>query len=910
MRRLWLILCLLNMVYALSANDIAGVVVDAKTGELLTGATIYMKGRETEATISDLEGRFLLPHVPSGNITLVCNSISYESKTLEINIPKAGQVKLNLQLVSVVNQLMDINIVANVLTTDASVRKLEKLSANLINVVGAKSIETSPDLSVGEVLGRVSGVTLEKNSSGEPEYAVLRGMDKRYNITLVNGVKISSPHSKQRFVPLNIFPSELLDRLEVSKNRTANVEGDATGGAVNMVMKDAPGRFMLNINAASGYNTMFLDRPFDAYDPSKTIPIAPYEKYGNSYSADINDFGRMNAPLQKTPLPNLVAGISVGGRLLDNRLGVILAINYQSINKGTDATAFDDQMVQTESVLKITKRNDRLYSENQQQLGTHAKLDFVLSPRHHFEWYNFLVLNNNYQVRQSTSTNYQLFYNPANGDLDLGYQSRLRTTLQQVMASSLKGHHRLNDRLDLDWTAVYSSAGLQRPDENVVRTDNLIQNHLDHYQIDGDGSYRIWEHNSDRDLSLLTDLNYFLPLGGRLWKFQVGGLVRSKVRDNHYVKYTFKPVNSDQAFQSIDEIEWTLYTPRGSVGPLTYEASERIGAGYTQAVYETGDWQIIGGVRAEYTDQGYHMIYPNAGEPADGGQNYLDILPNLLVKYSPTETVNWRFSYFRSVNRPGYFEIVPYQIQEEEYTEYGNKNLKHTIIENVDLRWELFPNPVNQLLVGAFYKHIESPIEFAYYSVNQRQSGYGLQNLGNARNLGLEVDFIHYIRTFGLKANYTYTNSAITTSKVYYAKDDFGNTKTMTGNQTRPLVNQAAHVANLSLLYKDVENGWDGQLSASFTGERIVVASRYLNSDYWEKGALNLDASLEKSFKNGLSIFAKASNLLNTPTIRFVKTHNAYNDDYPLQTAENGETLIRRYYYQPTFLAGIRFKLK
>jgi len=908
MKRLLFMLSCLSLVWNVLGNNMEGVVQDERSGERLTGATVYIKGRETEAVITDLDGRFVLTRVPSGKVILVCSSISYETKTVELNIPKTGVVKLNLTMVTAVNQLKDIDIVATVLRTDASVRKLEKLSANLINVVGAKSIETSPDLSVGEVLGRVSGVTLEKNSSGEPEYAVLRGMDKRYNITLVNGVKISSPNNKQRFVPLNIFPSELLDRLEVSKNRSAQMEGDATGGSVNMVMKDAPSTFMLHVNVASGYNTLLLDRPFDAYDHRKTISVAPYEKLGSSYSSDINDFGRMNALIEKTPLPNLVAGISVGGRLLENRLGIIFAVNYQSLNKGTDATSFDDQMIQTESMLRITKRNDRFYSENQQQLGAHAKLDFVLSPQHSFEWYNFVVLNDHYQVRKSTSTNYQLFYDPANGDLDLGLQTRLRSTHQQIMASTLEGHHQLGDKLDMDWTAVYSNAGLQRPDENYVRVDNLIQSYVDHYQIDGDGSYRIWEHNSDQDLSLLVDLKYLLPMGSRFMKFQAGGLVRSKTRDNHYVKYTFKPVDLNQAFQSIDEIEWTLYTPKGSVGPLTYEASEFIGAGYAQAVHENGAWQFIGGVRAEYTDQGYHMFYPNAGEPADGNQSYLDFLPNVLVKYSPNEQVNWRFSYFRSVNRPGFFEIVPYQIQEEEYTEYGNKNLQHTTIDNLDIRWELFPNPVNQLLIGVFFKRIDSPIEFAYYSVNQRQSGYGLQNLGDARNLGLEVDFIRYIQAFGFKANYTYTNSAITTSKVYYAKDEWGNTKTMTGTQTRPLVNQAAHVANLSFLYKDVDKGWDGQLSAAYTGDRIVVASRYLDSDYWEKAAINLDASIEKSFKNGLSLFAKANNLLNTPTIRFVKTHNSYNDVFPLQSAESDETLIRRYFYKPTLLAGIRFK--
>ncbi len=147
-------------------------------------------------------------------------------------------------------------------------------------------------------------------------------MDKRYNITLVNGVKISSPNNKQRYIPLNIFPSELLDRLEVSKTRNAAIEGDATGGAVNMIMKDAPSRFSLKANFATGYNAMFFDRQFAGFDNNNIIKTSPYEQYGNSYSATIADLGNaVLAPQYKQALPNVIAGVSVGGRLLKNKLG-------------------------------------------------------------------------------------------------------------------------------------------------------------------------------------------------------------------------------------------------------------------------------------------------------------------------------------------------------------------------------------------------------------------------------------------------------------------------------------------------------------------------------------------------------------------------------------------------------------
>ena len=105
------------------------------------------------------------------------------------------------------NELGEVTILASAdRSSDASARLSEKQSPLVSNIVSARSIEISPDLNVSNILARVSGVTLERNGSGDGQYAVLRGMDKRYNYTLVNGVKISSPDNKNRYVPLDIFP--------------------------------------------------------------------------------------------------------------------------------------------------------------------------------------------------------------------------------------------------------------------------------------------------------------------------------------------------------------------------------------------------------------------------------------------------------------------------------------------------------------------------------------------------------------------------------------------------------------------------------------------------------------------------------------------------------------------------------
>ena len=518
----------------------------------------------------------------------------------------------------------------------------------------------------------------------------------------------------------------------------------------------------------------------------------------------------------------------------------------------------------------------------------------------------------NSQVRETMSTDLTLNFSPEKGNYQQSIETRSMLTQQQIFASTLQGQHILNDCFSFDWSAVYSDAKNKTPDKTYITLDNLTQEYVSY--ITADNAERRWEHNSDRDYAGYLNLNYKKNVGFADMGLKLGGMYRDKARTNNFVSYKFIPADGTrpvmgQDFNSLDEINWKVSASKGSVGPLNYDAGEKIGAAYAMAKFDHKMGHAIFGLRAEHTDQSYFMYHPNAGDDPNGGQNYWDFLPSVHLKYSPRLNMNIRASYFRSINRPGFFEIVPYSIINEDYTEYGNPNLQRAKIDNVDLRFEMFPRPTEQFMVGFFFKNIQDPIEEAYYTVNSRQSGYGPANLGNAKNLGIELDFIKFVRNFGVKANYTYTHSRITTDKTVYYTDESGKTAAKKVAQDRPLVNQAPHMANLSLLYKDTKYGWDAQLAGSYTGKKIVIASHFYNSDYWEEGNFSLDFSTEKHFKCGLSMFLKANNLLNTPSKRYIPTTNPYNDKFDMQDSSTGKTLIRENKYGRTFLVGFRFKL-
>jgi hypothetical protein len=90
-----------------------------------------------------------------------------------------------------------------------------------------QALQLSPDINVASALQRVSGVTMEKDAAGEAAYAILRGMDKPTITRWSTASRFPVPTTRTVTFPLNLFPSDLMDRLVVSKSLTADMEGDA-----------------------------------------------------------------------------------------------------------------------------------------------------------------------------------------------------------------------------------------------------------------------------------------------------------------------------------------------------------------------------------------------------------------------------------------------------------------------------------------------------------------------------------------------------------------------------------------------------------------------------------------------------------------------------------------------------------
>jgi len=895
------------------AGVIKGVVKDSQSGEALVGATIYIKGQSQNNSSSGLDGSFILRNVKNENIILVCSYTGFKTLEKEVAISASESNNISFELSSSYLELQEVKVTAKNNSTDQGARNLERISPNEVNIVSAKSIELSPDLNIANVVSRISGVTIERNATGEGQYAIIRGMDKRFSYTMVNGVKIPGTNNKYRYVPLDIFPSFLVDRLEVTKSLTPNLEGDALGGVVNMVMKDAPNHLQLNLNIATGYNENFFERDFMGFNPSTVSFESPFEINGEQYIATPKDFTTKNLDLKTfRPMPNIVADFSIGNRFFNKKVGIILAGSFSNNYKGSNSTTYGEDN-DTLNLPLISGKSIRTISEQSTQIGIHNKIDFQLNKYHKFTLYNAYLNFTSEQVRQSESTD----LNNSSNSLS-SYSLRFKLNNQQLLSSVLQGNHLFSDKFRTDWSFVIGNAMNQTPDYiNLSMFNDILNNIKLPLTISNGGSTRRWEHNTDKDWAGYLNLIYTPVIAKIPVELSAGGIYRDKKRVSFFNEYKFFAVlNTDvksiqgRDWNNFSDIQWKSSVDLNDNDPLNYNAYEKIAAGYLQFKFDIKKLQIVGGLRAENTDQSYYLIYTKGDVPPIGKQTYTDFLPSIHFRYMPSERQNVRASYFRSINRPGFLEIVPYLVVGEEYTEKGNPNVKHTIADNIDVRYEFFPKPLEQLMIGAFYKNIKDPIEYGW-SEPQGSKGnvyYMPDNYGTARNLGVEMDYIKYFSFIGIKANYTFTNSSITTQKWFYVhKSDGWQYENKT--QTRPLYGQSAHVANLSLLFKDTHHGWDGQLSANYTGDRIYLVSRFFNDDQWQRGFVQLDASIEKKFKNGMSLYLKAKNLLNSPMELYIKNIHPANNELIIQDVSGNTTTIRQDHYMQSFLIGFRYKI-
>lgn len=916
------------------AQSIKGTVADKQTGEPLIGSTVTIKnshGDKTSLSVG-LDGSFTFRNVDPGSYEVEAKYVSYKDEAVKVVVNNGAPVPVKLLLTSKATDLNEVVIAGTTDGgTDRSATNVMRRSDQLLNAVSARTIEVSPDITVANVMQRISGISIERSNNGEGQYAIIRGMEKRYTYTLINGFKIPSPDNKNRYVPLDIFPAEIIDRLEVYKSLTASQEGDAIAGGTNLVLKDAPDDFMVKLNLGAGLSQSVADNGFMKFGSNNTTVRSPRINNGSDYVAVRSDFSNNGQHFTNSKLPiGTIAGLSVGGRTADKKFGALISLNYQNIYKDTKGVFFATAVDAVTNMPKPTSVESRTYNTQQERSSAIGRFDYK------FDKHNKLTLDAAYinlsqnQYRYVSDTSLTLARTGI-GQGRISPESRTIRNVQKVYNFSLRGDHKLADHFSFNWTGIYSKATAieNRNTLNLITSRTLqepsgqvIQAPLTVDATSGFG--QVFSYNSDQDKSGYLNFIYTPKIGSTKFEFSAGGMYRNKTRNSTYDSYVLSlpTTNATQVFDgNIDHVAFDPKIGNSQGTPLdalNYDFTENVGAAYGQFKFTAGKLQTVGGVRYEHTAQSWLDAEPVSKDGKTGSIKYYDLLPSLSFKYALSDKQNLRASYYSAISRPNFYEIVPHTSgdPDADYLEVGNTNLKHATADNYDLRYEFFPKALDQFLAGVFYKRIENPIEYSLVtSSSNKDLVLEAGNFGTAHNYGLELDVTKYISKFGFRANYSFTQSEITTSKLQSYKDAEGNNTVKSVDQTRPLQGQSKHLGNVSLLFKDAKSGLDAQVSAVYTGERINSVSEYLNNDVWQKSFVSLDLSAEKKIFKQLFVYAKATNLLNTPYQLFIKL------PYPplaapgstgqaLEHQQAGEnTFVRKDNYGQYYILGLHYKL-
>ena len=924
------------------ASSISGYIFDKNGREQLVGATIVLLPGSANSS-SMLNGKYSLNDIQAGKYEVKVSYLGYKTIDTTLVVLANADLKLSFFLASNSTNLSTVVITAKGgRESDAYAKRAEQRAENLVNIVSANSIAISPDITVANIMARVSGVSIERGNTGEGQYAIIRGMDKRYNTTLINGIKIPSPDNKNRYVPLDIFPSDLIERIEVSKSLTPEMEGDASGGVINLVMKTAPEEFRLDGNVGTGYSALFSQRPFDSFSTSFVNKKSPAEILGTGIEAPISAFPYKNliTSTKKSPV-NSNYSLTIGDRFLDKKLGIIFSGSYQNSYAGNNtsrlvenATLGPAQGPNAGMTQVFPEYLTRKYSSLTNRLGLISTIDYKFNPDNSVSLFGTYLQLNEDRVRLTDDLllgNYS--YQGYTGGFQQSYETQTRQNLQSIYSLILHGNNKLAQLVTADWSLAYSGAKQQLPDMAAFNTTQEISPNssgtatsISYGPLTVRPEKREWSHNTDKDLSGYLNLHYNTEIMNHRSLFTFGGMFRHKSRDNYDNRYSLNAppdANSvDQKYISIPASQFKFIPHTDALGTAfsnagVYTFNENVQGVYGEVKYFIKDnFDVLLGLRVENTSQAYDSSLPVTIAGKSASISYMDFLPSLNAKYSLSNNQALRLSYFTSVLRPAYSDLVPYLdktgFSQDDFGTIGNPNLQHTVINNFDFRYEMFPKGLDQFMVGAFYKSIVNPIEYALVQGNYSADlELTPNNFGTAHNYGLEAVFRKFFGVIGISGNYTYTYSLINSTKKFTYINPIDNSfHNIDVNQSRPLQGQAAHIGNLSILFKSSKSKVDAQLAMVYTGARINTLSMYKDLDNWERPTFNLDFSAQKEFGRHYIIYVKINNLLNTPYQLIVKQKNrAYSgiNKLPIQDSPKYATIEKDVYYA-RYSLGFRFK--
>jgi TonB-dependent receptor len=922
---IFLSLLLSTSFYAQGKGGVIGTIIDSVSMEPLVGANIMINGTVLGAA-SDIDGKYRINNVSSGNQILRCSYLGYKVKLIPVNVISNRVIEVDLGLASDVILSEDV-VVTGMLEGQQRAINQQLTSNTIVNIVSKDKIEELPDQNAAETLGRLPGISVQRDA-GEGQKIVIRGLSPKYNAVMINDEGIPATDPSDRSVDLSMISPDILEGIEVYKALTPDQDANSVGGRVNFTLKKAPSGFRATLRGQTGYNNH--ESEYGQYKTSLSTSNRFFEdKLGvvltgslqrANRSSDILDAGYIFEREQREGEERAkisVNSLNLGDRIeVRDRYGLNLALDYD-LNNGY--IVFNSLWSRTDRDELRRRKRFRVnsayteYEMRDRQINT-TLLSNALTGDYDFDF---------------IKADFGISYSQSNRDMPFSHTGNFRelgafnSSLIEDQGPELIPLGARNNIDETFFQRAYYDEELMEED-NFTSKINLkipytIVNNIGGY-IKLGGKYREKSRDRDKTQSITsafgideigranTDL-FDLDREGRILisnfidpDFDFGDFLEGE--------YEFTPALDVELINKFGEDYRNEYFSSNEIDKEDYTAKEKVTAAYIMAELNLGpNIMLLPGIRYEHTQNNYKSITGTptlVGEGGSGVSNLSDtsgvrdygvLLPMIHIRYKPLDWFDIRLAYTNTLSRPDYFNLVSWERISHLDTdvERGNPDLKHTKVWNYDL-FLSFYNRFGLVTLGGFYKDLK---DIDYIRSNRIidpgnvLNGYQLTQPVNSESITTVYGFEFELQTnlmflpspfdgIVLYINYThiFSETFFPLFEIGPRSPDPPFTPTIIDTvRSGRMPGQADDIANFAIGYE--KGSFKGRLSMVYQGESLQEVGTRSELDGFTDAYIRWDLILQQDVMDGFGIYFNINNLSNTPDKTFLgiesfATHKEY----------------------------------
>ena len=868
---------------AQESGAIVGKLIDKEyNNEPLPFANVFIK-ETTKGVTSDIDGMYALANISPGTYTIVYSYVGYNTveipnveiipgKVTNIDVPM-GPSAATLDEVVVKTTTRRATEVALLLEQKKAITIKESIGAEQLSKLGISD--------AAGATSKISGISKTEGSGA----IFVRGLGDRYLSTTLNGLPIPSDNIERKNINLNLFPTRLIESINVSKTTSPNISADQASGNIDINTKELSGRNLLAASLGTSINTNVMSSGvFNNFKVSPNYQDVSFGFYSQSIPTSQAITGQSwNPEVVNLPI-NKSYSISAGTRIGDKLSLLITAGQSEDFEykegafKQYRSNYLDDVIPDATTWSKEVATSGLFHTRFRADDNNDLK-------------FNTLLINKiEDEVFEGGRSGEAVIYeetDPQEGFSQFIRDQNLKKTLLSV--TQISGEHKIGEKNEIDWAAGYNLLSADEP--NRIRNEFNFNDEI--VQLGRTGGFQ--QRKSTQKIedteynARINDLIKIIDKEESLFHINIGGNYRNKTRD---FKSQFfgaeETVTNAINPQSIDEIS-EIFTQqnfdygllkRNTLAPDFYNGELQSMAGYTNITGVRGNITLQAGLRFQKDNIDVNWDVNNyAGRKGSANKEYSRVFPSFNIKYTLNEKHSFRFANSYTTTLPEFKEIAPFEyVSPVGQVTRGNPNIDASLNRNFDLKWEFFPSNDQLLSVTGFYKHIKDPINkvqdrgsagvFSYFNAGNKAEVYGLEVEGRVNlisgderpNLKLNVNASRMWHKQDLK-------------EVYNEEGNFVRTFRYKGLTETGLEGASDWIVNGALNFNtNTENPFEATISGNYASEKIYALGSpefqtsgdiNYNDAITEKGFVSLDLILSKAINEHFKIGISGKNILN-----------------------------------------------